>query len=121
MQKIKSDRPTGHRYTALDRSTGRPAGLKSVPVPVPSLFSIIIDGITLDNLLTTKFSRVTHSYFSNASSVSTLDGGGENVAICKDRNRLHAEPNNNHSWLQWMISLCVVIIVIIITMALSVK
>ena len=48
-------------------------------------------------------------YRANASSVSTLDGRGEDTTACKKekdgRNWLHVNPNNNRSWLQWAISL----------------
>ena len=46
-----------------------------------SNLGIIIHGVTLDKSLTPKFSRMTHLYRSNASSVSTLYGTGEDTEI----------------------------------------
>ena len=47
--------------------------------------SILIHGITLDKSLTAKLSRTTHSYLANAPSVSTLDGKGADIAVCKEK------------------------------------
>ena len=45
--------------------------------------SIIIHGMTLDKLLTTKLSGMTHSYRAYISSVSILDENSEDTAVCK--------------------------------------
>ena len=47
-----------------------------------SNLSIIIHGTTLDKLLTTKLSRMTHSY---SASVSTLDGRGADTGVRKKK------------------------------------
>ena len=48
--------------------------------------SIIIHGMmTLDKSLTAKWSRMTHSYRPNVSSVSMLDGKGADTAVCKKK------------------------------------
>ena len=66
-----------------------------------SNLSIIIHGMTLNKSLTAKLPRITHSYRTNVSSASTLDGRGADTAACKKeqdgRNWLHVDPNNNCS------------------------
>ena len=63
----------------------------------------------LDKSLTAKLYRMTPSYCTNASSVSTLDGRGADIAVRekeKDgRNWLHVDPNNSRSSHQRFIDL----------------
>ena len=46
---------------------------------------VVIHGIALDKLFTAKVSRMAHSYRSNASLVTTLDGRGADTTICKKK------------------------------------
>ena len=50
-----------------------------------SNLSIIIHGMTLDKSLMGKLSPMTHSYQSNASSVSTLGGRSTDIPVCKKK------------------------------------
>ena len=88
-----------------------------------SNLSIVIHGMTLDKPLTATLSRMTHSYRTNALSVSTLDGRSADTGVRKKekdgRNWLQVDPNNNRSRSQRVISLREVIIIIIIVNDLS--
>ena len=53
--------------------------------------SIIIHGMILDKSFTDKFSRMTHSCRANAPSVSTLDGRGADIAVCKKKKTVEAD------------------------------
>ena len=59
-------------------------------IPCSNL-SIIIHGMTLDKSLTTKLSRMAHSYRANASSVSMLDRRGANIAVCKKKKTIETD------------------------------
>ena len=50
-----------------------------------SKLSIITHGMILDKSLTAKLSRITRSYRTKASSVSTLDGRDADTAVCKKK------------------------------------
>ena len=50
-----------------------------------SNLSIIIHGMTLDESLTARLSRMTHSCRANTSSVSTLNGRGADTAVRKKK------------------------------------
>ena len=50
-----------------------------------SHLSIIIHAVTLDKSLTANLSRMTHSYRTTASSVSTLDGRGTDATLRKKK------------------------------------
>ena len=50
-----------------------------------SNLSIIIHGMTLGKSLTSKLSRMTYSYRTNALSVTTLDGKGADTAVGKKK------------------------------------
>ena len=47
-----------------------------------SNLDITIHGMTLDKLLTAKWSRMTHSSSAEALSVGTFDGRGADTAVC---------------------------------------
>ena len=48
---------------------------------------MITHGMALDKLFAAKLFRMTHSYRANISSISTLDGRGADIAVCKNGKR----------------------------------
>ena len=65
-----------------------------------------------------KLSPMTHSYRTNTSSASPLDGRGAHTAVCEKKKTvetgMYVDPNNNCSWLHRVIDLWEVIILLVV-------